>query len=919
LTGLQVSSQAKTQISAKVTEGRILTTKYRMKFLRVCGLFGLIALVGAGLLLTVAYSLRTEQRIAVGELGDVPFISGFNQDEAGAPRYRWTGSNRLNSSEATGVINFPLKPIGKSTLELQLGTANNKAVQVTVLANGTELGKVSPSVGQVSTYRFEILPDTANSADSLKVEIRSPVFTPGNGDTRALGVKVQDVRLLTNPGLRFPPLDLWLWAALYVLSLSLATYRLIQRPESRVQSPELEESRSTQHSALSTQHSALSTQSLIALGLAFVLILPLLLLPYVTPRNLNLWYGPYLLPYGAVVALLVALFVWREETTAGLWQFPARLEKGKLARNILLVATLIYVVYAFSIISRMDFVGHADYADNAVVARNLVQGRGLASDYAAQFYVKYPVLPRPADTWPPLQPVLIAPFFAVLGVSAFAAKLPNLLLMIALVWSIFYYGSRLFNKRTALGTALLCLGAPALFETVAYPINDLSFTLFTWLSLCTVYRAANFRPVMGGASTAETTGSQNNLEEHKKPVSIIQRGWCWLSSPVQRPWLLAGLWAGLLFLSKPSGGVLLATAGLWLLFQKFSNRQLLIPWRGLFLWGGIAVLIISPLAIRNLLEFHSPFYSTEQKDAWLLKYYPPDERIYDLYYTDPAKPLPAPNQLLLYGFDTVFKAIGSQFTKEWNDLLTGDFIAPLFWFLSGLGLLVLPRRKTSLVGLIGAVFVVYVLFINLYWHYEIRYFMAWLPWFYAFGLYGLSWIYDKMAAEQPASEKENGNSKPVTSRRKGRFAAWVIAAVFLVLWLPGVQKIVDDGPDYTSGTGIVAVANWLKQNTPDTARVMSRNIWELSFHSQRQGIMIPNNASLDEIKRVMHDYNVRYLELDHTNLAGNQPEWFVWNSRRALWPLITDYKKLGPNDHINGFKKIYEDQHGFVVYELNES
>jgi len=282
-----------------------------------------------------------------------------------------------------------------------------------------------------------------------------------------------------------------------------------------------------------------------------------------------------------------------------------------------------------------------------------------------------------------------------------------------------------------------------------------------------------------------------------------------------------------------------------------------------------------------------------------------------LYYLNPARALPAPNKLLEYGFDTIFKAIGNQFTKEWNDLLGGNFLAPLLWLLVGLGLMVLPRRRAGLVGLIGFAFVIYLLFINIYWHYEIRYFMAWLPWCYAFGLYGLTWVYDKMAAEPNSPEKEKEPGQP----NKGRLAAWVLAAVFAGLWLPGVQKIIEDGPGYTGATGIVQAANWLKQNTPGEARVMSRNIWELSFHSQRQGAMIPNNASLDDLKRVMRDYQIRYLELDHTNLDDkNQPDDAAWNMRRSLWPLIR--KELDPNGQVAGFKKIYEDKFGFIIYEL---
>ncbi|NWJ95420.1 MAG: glycosyltransferase family 39 protein [Chloroflexi bacterium] len=850
-----------------------------MKYLNLI-IFSLIGLVGAGLVLIGAYSLRGEQVIAVGELGDAPFISGFYHDEAGAIRYRWTSGNPQKTTEATGVVNFPVRPNshGEVTLKLQLGAALDKPFEVTVLANGIELGRIATLAGEMHDYSFKVAPEVVAKEPNFRVELKSATFIPGSGDTRALGVKVQEVRLSSSPGLRLPPLDLWLWGGLYSLAMGAALFRLTKRV---IWSAET----------------------------GFLLLLPWLVLPYLSPRNLNLWYTPYLLPFAAVLALLIALFAWRKETTGALWNFPARLEEGQLAKIILLLSTLVYLAFCLNVVVRMDYIGHADYADNGVVARNLIQGRGLSADYAAQFYTKYPSLPRPADTWPPLQPFLTVPFFLLFGPNAVAAKLPNLLLMGVLAWAIFYYGSKLFNRRTALGTALLCLATPAFFETVAYPINDLSFTLLMWLSLVTLYRAATFRPASPAIRdfSNHKTGRPQAASE-KKPGQE-QRGWHNLFHPLQRPWLWAGLWSGLLFLSKPSGGIILAVAGLWLLYQKFTNKELRIAWRGLLIWGGLTLLIISPLMVRNLLQFQTPFYSTEQRDVWLMKYYPPDERIYDLYYTDPTRPLPVANHLLLYGFDTIFQVNNNQFTKEWNDLLSGNYLAPLLWVLLGLGLLVFPRRQAHLVGLVSLLFVAYLLFINLYWHYEIRYFMAWLPWCYAFGLYGLNWIYDKIRAE-----RDNQPTNPVN---KGYWAIWVVVAVFLVLWLPGLQKIADEQniKGYTGTTGIVTVAQWLKQNTPKEARVMSRNIWELSFHSERQGVMIPNNASLDEIKQVMGDYGVRYLQLDHTNLKSNgQPDESVWNMRPALWPLIA--RQVDQNGQVSGFKKVYEDQHGFIIYEL---
>ncbi|HST04512.1 MAG TPA: glycosyltransferase family 39 protein, partial [Chloroflexia bacterium] len=100
---------------------------------------------------------------------------------------------------------------------------------------------------------------------------------------------------------------------------------------------------------------------------------------------------------------------------------------------------------------------HADYAENANIARSLVEGHGLTVDYTAQFYTDRPQLTHPADTWPLLQPLLIAPFFMLFGPETWAAKLPNLLILLALAWAVFYVGSRLWDRRAGLVAGLLTL------------------------------------------------------------------------------------------------------------------------------------------------------------------------------------------------------------------------------------------------------------------------------------------------------------------------------------------------------------------------------------------------------------------------------------------------------------------------------
>ena len=151
---------------------------------------------------------------------------------------------------------------------------------------------------------------------------------------------------------------------------------------------------------------------------------------------------------------------------------------------LLLGALLVgYAAFALSVIPQVDWIGHADYADNAVVARNLAAGRGPVVDYVAQFYRAWPGITHPAETWPLLQPLLTAPFFLLLGAQTWVAKLPNLILLLALAGAVYRFAARWWDRRVALLAAALTLLHPYFFQTVLYPISDLAFTLLALLTI----------------------------------------------------------------------------------------------------------------------------------------------------------------------------------------------------------------------------------------------------------------------------------------------------------------------------------------------------------------------------------------------------------------------------------------------------
>src|SRR5262249_2907650 len=107
--------------------------------------------------------------------------------------------------------------------------------------------------------------------------------------------------------------------------------------------------------------------------------------------------------------------------------------------------------------------------------------------------------------------------------------------------------------------------------------------------------------------------------------------------------------------------------------------------------------------------------------------------------------------------------------------------------------------------------------------------------------------------------------------------------------------------------GSIVVAEWIGANTPADAVIMTRNPWELSFHSERLSVMIPYDT-LDTIKQVAARYGVTYLQLDHLTDPATR--------RQALAPLYD-----GP-DEWGGFRKVYDRRNaegdGLLIYTFPE-
>jgi 4-amino-4-deoxy-L-arabinose transferase-like glycosyltransferase len=485
----------------------------------------------------------------------------------------------------------------------------------------------------------------------------------------------------------------------------------------------------------------------------------------------------------------------------------------------------------------IEWIGHADYADNAVVARNLVAGRGYSVDYVMQFYRDYPpTIRHPADVWPLLQPTLIALAFWVAGVSTFAAKLPNIVAMIGLLAGTAWLGDRLCGRPAGLLAAAGLALHPWFFQNALFPVNDVPFSLLFLL-------AVGLIDVLDGPEAK-----------------------AWTIRRATAGYALLGLLGGLLVLCKPSGLLLLAGLAAWWLWRRRPGTGRGRPdWRGPQAAVLVAGILVAPLVGRNLLTFGTPFYSLQAFDAWVIKW-EPFENIYRLWPDGP----PRAGRLLSFGVDRIAGAVVQEFVKFGRDLAAGNFVEWPLLLAAALAPVVGGGRVRRPLGALLAATLPYGLFVQVYWHYELRYYAFLIP-----------WLAILATGAVLALVRRGWRSGPAAA---AGLAGALALVVLLPLAPPRLDALAAATARLTPPAGDVVVGEWLAANTPPEAVVMTRVPWQISWHSERRAVMIPL-APAEEILAVARRYGVGYLVADRPNDASIR--------RPALAPLYAGRETLG--------------------------
>ncbi len=817
------------------------------------------------LLISLACQLRLPAWVDVGALGDRAYLwasplsadTGFNGDEFLAEEglsYRWT--------KRASWVRFPDMawngPLRVSARVRGWRPERQALPQIDLRVNGLLAGRFEATGDwQILTAELDHYP---GSTADLEVLLECPPFSAGGADRRVLGVQLDWVRVDPLPGGPWPTLPAWRQALLWATGLAFIYVALRRWLKAYALWPlvllaVLVAAGFALRRHWLTPYTAWVFYAAASLAVLSHVDLVLYWLRALGRRARPSLFGAVLAGAGVTVvtgyvrwaveivpglaprpdailvliffalAILYALVTWDRQVRRLFARLDGLLRQPWLPGALVILLLAGVTIYGFGVIRDMQFIGHADYADNAVVARNLLAGRGFAVDYVTQYYNADLPLSHPQETWPLLQPVLIAPFFQVLGASPFAAKLPSLFLQLALALVLYALGTNLFDRRVGLVAVLLTLLNPYTFRLIIFPTSDLAFTLFALLTVAQFFRAS----------------------ERERAAAPSLGSYAW-----------AGVWAGLMMLAKPNGVLYVGIAVLWDLFRRWREFRWKDAWKAWLAFGLPAAALFAPWVLRNLLLFGAPVHSTERFDAWILKYQE-WEQIYRLYFDD----LPNRSWLLRYGFDRVSEAIGTEFRKWWqyfsvdtNALLTLTGSA-----LALLGTLVLRQRDSDhgrapirLFSLVGPIFFLFGTFICTYWHVEERYFVPFIPWLALLAARGLWWIHDTLAYRRD----EQGRTAPTSFGWLGLLLV-VLACVQMVSPFPQ-EAIAKWQLDQDKRQELRAYA-WLAENSAPDDVIMTRVPWQLTYYTQRRSVMIPQDG-LEDAQTIIGKYGVRYLFMD---------------------------------------------------------
>ncbi|HIE30295.1 TPA: hypothetical protein EYP66_23800 [Candidatus Poribacteria bacterium] len=535
----------------------------------------------------------------------------------------------------------------------------------------------------------------------------------------------------------------------------------------------------------------------------------------------------------------------------------------------------------------IKWVGDTDEAAIAEMADNFIHGKGLSNDYIQYSYfyspLQYPEITQPEAHYPPLYSLLIVPFFLIMGKSAFAAKIPAMLIA-SIFLPIFLYllTKRLSRSRlTGLAAALGIIVFPDIFEHSLIPDDDGLFPFMILASCFFIIKAMD-------------------------------------SSKYFYP---AGVFIGLTYYAKGAGLLLVPV---YLIFCVTLGGVKMLRNRKLWYCFAIIFLVMLPWFIRNTVHFHNPIFSTQQYAAGYVGYKGWEDGTYSLYWDEERPTLFSKfkeagakevsqksknfyKQYLWWTFVDIDESWGKFEAENFCIYYTGiPAILGLLLFFSSCLYFSLSRLFGNKIEEISKVSKINRTIRNFLSPWHNRSFHAlWLVGFFLMTFLAICWTpIQRLAFPFIVMNMAIGwttyyvAAKQIFNWTKysGIIAFCLIVLLMFPILFKSTSKVYDDYKDADfpygeDGQSWMEAGKWLKENAPGSI-TMSREPGQLHFYSEEKGVQIPR-AELDKIITVMKFYKVTHII----------PQVDI---RPALKPLV--------EGEIPGLKLVFDG--GFKIYEI---
>ena len=527
---------------------------------------------------------------------------------------------------------------------------------------------------------------------------------------------------------------------------------------------------------------------------------------------------------------------------------------------VIIIALVVFSVQAY-FVSKIRFIGSSDPAHFANVAENFLKGNGFTLDYINEYFLKLPAISHPEEWGFSGAALIIAPFILLFGKTAFAVKLPSMIMGVILFPIVIYMmGKEMFDKKIGFLAAASMIFYPLIFKLNFGGERDTIYAFLLFLGFYLFYKGLKTRDYF----------------------------------------YLMGVVLGFSFLVRQTTLIVFPALVLiyYLVEKKFSKE---------FLFGlALSGVVMAPWLVRTYLIFGNPLFTVNKYIAWIVGYFGYFEpQGFKIYWGGEINPLPYPfwvlrdalgryvytvrtlnsfsSQLSELLFLTLLAFVGLAFSslreisrriRIWMAVITSYaivmyyalyyviyisttalviFVIPylailltaLFLFTKGSG------KNTMLVILWGA----FAAFFSIYWVSDIRYFLPIIPLLFIFSWSGARELLNRLAERFPRFKREYTDKVLV-----------IAIVIFVLISIPMTfGNFLDKNASFPYRDDELSklklqMADKIINVTEKGDVIMACDVGVMNFYTGRKFIELPSD-SLEHMVMVMKKYKVSYVSI----------------------------------------------------------